>query len=203
MPDYLSQVSIFDSATALFVILGVNWAFTLIHILQEWKGEDVPLWRVFGAVVGVWIPHRLGFLSFTVALCAIQWLIGLMAIAGWLPFVGSLSAHMWLAVWALGVLIGARIGDSGGSHLVLYGVGYPAQPRLSSTRLYVAGAVFLLATFHKGLWLHPVAAGFGVLCGAGAFVGVLPALRGVRRLKPAWRRDAWVRGHPIPAWAKE
>jgi len=203
MLDYFSQVSVFDSAVALFLILAVNWAFTLIHILQEWKGEDVPLWRVFGAVVGVWIPNRLGFLSFTVALCAIQWLIGLTAIAGWLPFVGSLSAHMALAVWALGVMIGARIGDSVVSHWILYGLGYRPNPGLSSTVLYVAEAVFLLATFYKGLSAHPVAAGFGFVCGAGAFVAVLPALRGLRTLKPAWRRDAWVRGQPIPAWAKE
>jgi hypothetical protein len=34
--DHLDQVSIFGrSALALFLILGANWAFTLIHILQE------------------------------------------------------------------------------------------------------------------------------------------------------------------------
>jgi hypothetical protein len=53
MLDHLNQVSLFGSAAALFLILGCNLAFTLIHILQEWKGESVPLWRVFGAVVGV------------------------------------------------------------------------------------------------------------------------------------------------------
>src|SRR6202011_2009372 len=54
MLEYFNSVSIFDhSAVALFLILGANWAFTLIHVLQEWKGEKVPLWRVFGAIVGL------------------------------------------------------------------------------------------------------------------------------------------------------
>ena len=200
MLDYLSQVSVFDSALALFVILGVNWAFTLIHILQEWKGEDVPLWRVFGAVVGVWIPNRLGFLSFTVLLCAVQWLVGLAAIAGWLPVVGPLSLSA--GVGALGALIGARLADCVVSHWGLHGLGYRPNPGLSSTVLYAAEAIFILVTFHKGLSLHPGAAWIGFACGAGFFVAVLPLFRCLR-LVPAWRRDAWVRGEPIPAWARE
>src|SRR6202011_3509183 len=88
MLEYFNSVSIFDhSAVALFLILGANWAFTLIHVLQEWKGEKVPLWRVFGAIVGVRVPDWLGFLSFTVGLTVLQWAVGLAAIAGWLPFV--------------------------------------------------------------------------------------------------------------------
>ena len=94
MLDYFSQVSIFNSALALFLILGANWAFTLVHVWQEWKGESVPLWRVFGAVVGVFIPNRLGFLAFTISLCALQWLIGAMAIAGWPAFPEIGRAHV-------------------------------------------------------------------------------------------------------------
>src|ERR1043165_9351246 len=104
MLDYFSQVSIFDSALAMFLILGANFAFTLIHILQEWKGEDVPLWRVFGAVVGVFVPNRWGFASFTVGLCLLQWLVGVMAITGWVPPLLPASAPFW----ALGALVGAR-----------------------------------------------------------------------------------------------
>lgn len=203
MLDYSTQVSIFDSVSVLFLVLGVNWVFTLIHILQEWKGEDVPLWRVFGAVVGVWIPNWLGFLSFTVLLCAVQWLIGLMAIAGWFPIFGSLHEHMPTGVRALGVLIGARLGDSVVSHWVLYGQGYRPNPGLSSTALYIAEAVFILVAFHKGLSQHSVAAWFGFACGAGFFIAVLPLLYGLRVLAPAWRREAWVRDEPIPAWAKD
>jgi hypothetical protein len=201
MLDYFRQISIFDSAFALFLILAANWAFTLIHILQEWKGEDVPLWRVFGAVVGVRVPNWLGFLSFTVALCVIQWLVGLAAIAGWLPVVGPLS--LAAGVGALGALIGARLADCVVSHWGLYGLRYRPNPGLSSTVLYSAEAIFILATCHKGLSLAPCAAWIGVACGAGFFVAVLPLLRVLRFVVPSWRRDAWVRGQPIPAWTKE
>jgi len=51
----------------------------------------VPLWRVFGAVVGVWIPNGLGFALFTVSLTIVQWAVGLAGIAGWLPIVGPVA----------------------------------------------------------------------------------------------------------------
>jgi hypothetical protein len=200
--DHLDQVSIFDhSALALFLILGANWAFTLIHILQEWKGADVPLWRVFGAVVGVWIPHALGFASFTLLLTVIQWAVGLAAIAGWLPFAGTLSLPATIA--ALGALIGARISDTVVSHWGLYSLGYRPNPGLPSTVLYALEAVFILATFRKGLALAPGAAWIGFACGAGFFIAVLPGLRLVRLAVPRWRRDPWVRRQPLPAWTKD
>jgi hypothetical protein len=40
MLDHLSEVSIFDhSALALFLILGMSVAITLIHKLQEWRAS--------------------------------------------------------------------------------------------------------------------------------------------------------------------
>lgn len=200
MLDYFSQVSIFNSVLALFLILGANWAFTLIHILQEWKGEDVPLWRVFGAVVGVFIPNRLGFLLFTILLCAAQWFIGLMAIAGWPAFPG----HPWWSIWALGALVGARIADSVVSHWLLYGLRYRPNPGLPSTALYSVEAIFILITFHKAYVLNPHAWRFGFVCGAGFFIVLVwLGLWVLRLFVPAWRRDRWVRGESIPAWAKD
>jgi hypothetical protein len=199
--DYLAQVSIFSSLAALLLILGANWAFTLAHILQEWKGEELPLWRVFGAIVGVLVPDRFGFRVFTVGLCLILWLIGVMAIAGWLPVIGSLRPC--LGVWALGVLVGARVTDSVLSHWTLYALGYRPNPGLSSTALYVVEAIFIITTFHKGLSAFPVAASVGVACGAVAFILVLPALRLLPRVCPTLRREPWERGRPIPEWAKE
>jgi hypothetical protein len=200
MLDHLNQVSLFGSAAALFLILGCNLAFTLIHILQEWKGESVPLWRVFGAVVGVWIPNWLGFVSFTLSLTVILWGVGLAAIAGWLPIVGALALPT--TVGALGVLLGARIGDSVVSHWALYALGYRPNPGLSSTALYALEVVFLLSTFWKGLALAPRAAWVGVAVGALFFSLVLPTLRCLRII-PAWRREPWRRGEPLPAWTKE
>ena len=167
--------------------------------MQEWKGEKVPLWRVFGAVVGTYLPNWLGFLSFTLVLCAAQWLIGAMAIAGWPPSAG----HPWWPIWALGALVGARVADSVVSHWLLYGLRYRPNPGLSSTALYAIEAIFILVAFHKGHALDPHAWWKGFACGAGFFIAVLPGLWLLRWLVPNWRRDPWVRGEPIPAWARQ
>src|SRR5262249_16829437 len=185
MPTYLSQVSIFDSMLALVVLVAVNWAFTLIHILQEWKGEAVPLWRVFGAVGGVRLPNWLGFLSFTLGLCVLQWLVGLAAIAGWLPLAGSLQPST--GVLALGAIVGARLGDSVVSHWTLYRLGYRPNPGLSSTVLYCAEAIFILVAFRTGLAHEPTAAWIGFACGAGFFLAVLPLLALLHVIVPPWR----------------
>jgi hypothetical protein len=199
MLDYLSRVSIFDSMLPLVLLVALNWSFTLIHIVQEWKGEKVPLWRVFGAIVGLFISNGWGFLVFTLILCALQWLLGLAAIAGWLPFIGGLD-HPY-GVGALGAVIGARLADSVVSHWTLYRLGYRPNPGLSSTVLYCAEVVFILITFHAGFALYPTAAWKGFAAGALFFVGVLPVLRLARIFLPRCRRDPWVRGEPIPAWA--
>lgn len=112
---HLNQVSVFGpSALAFFLILGLDWAFSALHSYQEWKGEKVPLWRVFGAIVGVWLPNWLGFGSFTLLLTLVLWGTGLAGMAAWLPIVGQVSSTV--AVGALGALIGARISDTLVSH---------------------------------------------------------------------------------------
>jgi hypothetical protein len=198
MLDYFGQVSIFNSTLAMFLILGANLAFTLIHVLQEWKGEDVPLWRVFGAVVGTYLPNWVGFLGFTVLLCAAQWLIGAMAIAGRPVF----PAHPWWSIWAIGAVVGARVADSVVSHWLLYGLRYRPNPGLSSTVLYSIEAIFILVVFRKAYALDPHAWRMGFLSGAGFFIAVLPGLWLLHRIVPVWRRDKWVRGESIPAWAR-
>ena len=198
--DHLDQVSVFDhSLAAFFVILGLDWAFTGIHIYEEWRGEEAPLWRVFGAVVGVWLPNWLGFLLFTIALTLLQWGAGLAGIGGWLPFVGNISLP--LAVGALGFVIGARISDTLVSHWRLYALGYRPNPGLKSTPLYVLESIFISVTFWKGLSLSPYAAGWGFACGAGFFILVLPMLKVLRLLVPLWRHEPWTRWQPLPAWA--
>ena len=60
--DHLDQFSIFGrSSIALFLILGLDWAFSAIHAYEEWRGEEAPLWRVFGAIVGLLVPNWVGF----------------------------------------------------------------------------------------------------------------------------------------------
>jgi hypothetical protein len=201
MLDHLDEVSLFGrSSAALFLVLGFSWVFSAVHSYQEWRGEDVPLWRVFGAVVGVWLPDWIGFLSFTLALTLVLWGVSLAGIGGWLPIIGPMSLPA--AVGALGCLIGARISDTLVSHWGLYALGYRPNPGLKSTPLYVIEAVFILVTFRKGLSLAPSAAWVGLACGAGFFVLVLPALAALRVI-PSWRRAAWIRWQPIPAWTTD
>jgi len=199
--EHLNQVSVFGpSALAFLLILGLDWTFSALHSYQEWKGEKVPLWRVFGAIVGAWLPNWLGFGSFTLLLTLLLWGIGLAGIAAWLPIVGHVSSTV--AVSALGALIGARISDTLVSHWGVYALGYRPNPGLKSTPLYVIEAIFILATFWKGLAHFPVAAWLGFACGAGLFVLVLPTLRTLRVIA-GWRREPWVRGEPIPAWTMD
>jgi len=198
--DHFDQVSIFGrSSGALILILLLDWAFSAFHSYQEWRGAKAPLWRIFGAVVGVSVPHWLGFLSFTIGLTLILWGMGLAGMTGWLPVAGHLTKP--IAVGALGALIGARISDTLVSHWGLHAVGYRPNPGLSSTPLYVLEAAFILLTFWKGLSTHPVAAWWGFGCGAGFFILVLPVLRSARLWAPASRRPPWIRWQPLPEWA--
>src|SRR5215471_8666829 len=200
--DHLDQVSIFGhSSVAFFLILGLDWAFSAVHAYDEWRGEEAPLWRVFGAIVGLRLPNWLGFLSFTLLLTLALWGAGLAGIGGCLPIVGQLSPAA--AVGALGVIIGARVSDTLVSHWGLYAFGYRPNPGLKSTPLYVLEAVFLALTFWKGLSHAPCAAWTGVAVGAVVFILVLPGLRVFRAIRPSWARTPWVRWQPLPAWTKE
>src|SRR5262245_26151936 len=100
MLDDLDRVWILDQSTLAFLLIPRDsWALALLHVLQDWKGEKAPLWRVFGAIVGVRVPNWLGFAFFTVALTAFLWALGLAAIAGWLgggagPFGAVIGARV-------------------------------------------------------------------------------------------------------------
>jgi hypothetical protein len=200
MLDYFDRVSVFGrSSVALVIILGLNGALTALHSWQEWKGKDVPIWRVFGAIVGLWLPNWLGFLFFTLGLTLALWIVGLASISGWL--IGPLREPC--AAGALGALIGARLSDTLVSHWGLYALGYRPNPGLTSTPLYIIEAIFILLTFWKGLELAPKAAWWGFALGVGAFILVLPALRGLWMIAPSWRRDRWARWQPLPAWTRD
>jgi hypothetical protein len=81
--DHLDQFSIFGrSSIALFLILGLDWAFSAIHAYEEWRGEEAPLWRVFGAIVGLLVPNWAGFFFFTVVMTLALWGAGLGGICG-------------------------------------------------------------------------------------------------------------------------
>lgn len=191
--DHFSQVSSFGrSASLLVMILAASFALTALHSLQEWKGEGGPLWRNFGAIVGVKLPDRLGFAVFTLGLTLLLWALALIGIAGW--------PHWIAPAFALGALIGARLSDTLISHVLLYALGYRPNPGLSSTPLYIIGALFLIVAFRAGLAADWASAVCGIIVGAGLFVVVLPVLWLLQLLIPGWRRERWQRGKPMPAW---
>jgi hypothetical protein len=180
-----------NSASFIALIVVVDFALTLFHSLQEWKGTGAPIWRNFGAIVGLDIPDRLGFATFTLLLTLSLFAIGLVGIVG---------PAQWSAC-ALGILIGARLSDTLISHVLLYSVGYRPNPGLSSTPLYILEAAFLSWAFHGRLAADPASAKIGLVLGILAFVMVLPALWLVRAAIPSRRRPPWSRWQPIPSWA--
>lgn len=185
--------AILNSAPILVLILLADFAITSLHSIQEWKGVGAPLWRNFGAIVGLDVPDRLGFLFFTALLTLTLFAIGCVGITG--------LFGPWLTAAALGALIGARLSDTVVSHVLPYIVGYRPNPGLSSTPLYVFEAIFIGWAFSERLAAQPSPAIFGSIAGVLMFVAVLPALRLARRLVPAWQRPPWSSWQPMPSWA--
>ena len=185
--------AVLNSAALLLLVLVADFSFTLLHSYQEWKGAGAPLWRNFGAIVGLDIPDKWGFPLFTVSLT-----LGLLAIAfvGVIGPIGPRSTAL-----ALGALIGARLSDTIVSHALVYGVGYRPNPGLSSTPLYVLEALFIFLVFRARLDAAPGFAECGLALGAGAFLSVWPILLFFRWVIPSWRRPRWQRWQPIPSWA--
>jgi hypothetical protein len=194
--NHFDQVSGFGrSAPLLVLILAADFAITALHSFQEWKGAGGPLWRNFGAIVGVKIPDPLGLLGFTAGLTLVLWVLALIGIAGlprWIP-----------PAFAIGALIGARVSDTLVSHVLLNALRYRPNPGLSSTPLYIIEALFLIVAFRAGLAADPASACWGIVVGAGFFVVVLPSLWLVRLLISSWRRERWQRGHAMPAWVTD
>jgi hypothetical protein len=184
-----------NSAPLLILILLADFAITLLHSYQEWRGAGAPLWRNFGAIVGLDVPDEWGFPLFTVGLTLALFAIGFVGV------MGPLNAG-WTAA-ALGGLIGARLSDTLVSHVLLYGLGYRPNPGLSSTPLYVLEALFIAFTFQSRLVADPLFAIAGLAAGALSFVLVLPGLLLARWLFPTLGRPAWVRWQPMPSWAAE
>jgi hypothetical protein len=182
-----------NSVPLLFLILMADFALTSFHSYQEWKARGAPLWRNFGAIVGLDISDKWGFRIFTVSLTLILFVIGFVGI------IGPLGAGLTAA--ALGALIGARLSDTVVSHVLLHSLGYRPNPGLSSTPLYVVEALFIALAFQARLAAAPGCAKFGFAVGVVSFVLVLPGLWLARWF---WRdriRPPWTRWQPMPSWA--
>ena len=185
-------------AVSLLLLLALNCAFSAIHVFEEWRGSEFPLWRAFGAIEGVYVANWLGFAFFTVALLLILWIIGVAGIVG-LGILGSLAPQQGV-LW-LGALIGALLFNSLFSHWIPWLAGYRPNPGVRSTALYVLEAAGLLALFQKGLSAYPATAAIGALLGALFFLAVWGLLVALRLCVAPWRRPPWISGEPIPPWA--
>ena len=181
------------SAAVLILILVADFALTLLHSYQEWKGAGAPLWRNFGAIVGLRVPDGLGFFGFTIVLTLTLFILGFVGITGLFgPRVTAL---------ALGALIGARLSDTFVSHVLLHAIGYRPNPGLPSTPLYIIEALFIAWFFYASLAAAPSWALLGLARGIVVFILVLPKLWVLRFVFPTWQRPAWRRWQPMPEWA--
>jgi len=197
---YAENVSSFGGSPFwLFVILRLNLAFSAIHIFEEWRGSEVPLWRAFGAIEGVYVPDWLGFPLFTVLLLIILWIVGVGGIAGQSVF-GPVAPGE--GVFLLGVIVGALVSDSIFSHWILYLTRFRPNPGLRSTSLYVLEAVLILVAFWKGRSVYPEIALSGIVLGALFFLAVWGLIVALRLCFAPWRRTPWLNWQPIPSWAR-
>ncbi len=181
------------SAAVFILLLAADFAITLLHSYQELKAAGAPLWRNFGAIVGIQIPNWLGFFGFSVVLTLALFILGFVGITG----LFGVSA----TAFALGALMGARLSDTFVSHILLHAIGYRPNPGLCSTPFYMLEALFLAWFFNAHLLAAPFWAVVGLAAGIGFFVLVLPILWMLRFVFPACRRPAWQRWQPMPAWA--
>ena len=183
-------LGISNALAFLAIIQTVDLALTLIHSLQERRGQ---LWRYFGAIAGVKIPDSFGQLVFFAGLTLSLWIVGLAGIYG---------AVIWqtpLAFGCLGAIVGCRLSDSFYSHVRLNYEGFTPNPGLQSVPLYLIESVALVVVFVPTIISHPVPVAVGFVIGALAFYSVIPTLRVAG---PLWfeKIEPWRKGTPQPQW---
>jgi hypothetical protein len=166
---------------AMLVLLGVDLTLTAWHSAQEFDGR---LWRYFGAIRGVKIPDWAGFLAFTVGLTSALWVVAILALAFGQP-------------WALGLLLGARMGDWWSSHAHLEAIGYRPNPGFGTAMLFPIETLIVFFASWDVVQAGPAWMLLGCLGGAASFASILPAL-GLLRHWPDFGQPRWRRGDEIP-----
>lgn len=135
---------------------------TVAHTAEEGAGPGGPLWAYFGRITGFRLDPVEGVLLFSIALPAAT------VIVAWHGYTGS--------AFALGLLAGARLGDTAFSHALPWLQGHRPNPGLYSALAGYLAEGLLLAGFASVSW-------WGVALGAGFFAAVLPVLRLLARLE--------------------
>jgi hypothetical protein len=193
MIENLQNIWIFHFSSTLVplaIVQIVDLALTLIHSLQERKGQ---LWRYFGAIAGFKIPDSFGQVVFFGGLTLSLWIVGLIGIYG------TVTWQTPLAFGCLGAIVGCRLSDSLYSHVRLSYEGYKPNPGLESVPLYLVESVVLTAIFLPTVAAHPGAVTIGFAIGAFAFYSVIPTLRILGPLVFE-KMEPWKRGTPQPQW---
>ena len=175
---------------AVTILQIIDLAFTFLHSLQERRGQ---LWRYFGAIAGVKIPDRFGFVAFFVGLTISLCIVGLLGITG---------TVLWktpLAFGCLGAIIGCRLSDSVFSHILLNKEGYRPNPGLPSVPLYFLESLVLVVAFYATIRVHTFPVVIGFIIGALFFYSVIPTLKTIGRsvFEPT---EPWQKGSPQPMW---
>lgn len=136
------------------LLIPFSVALTLLHVAEETFGRDGPLWLPFGDMAGHIVPDWFGVAFFVVGLSAA------LSIAAIIGYCGS--------PLFLGVIVGARTGDSLFSHWLPTLRGH-AVPGNATTPLFILEAAAVVLT----LPIEPI----GVAIGAVAFLVAIPTLR--------------------------
>jgi hypothetical protein len=202
--SYFSQISILPRLGgetlilyAGIVILVVNYLLTLLHSKEEWSGY---LWSYFGAIAGLRIVSRLWRVIFFIGLTSTLWIFALVGLVG-LPFSDQ---PQWWNLLALGLLVGARVGDWWHSHEKL-AKKWDQNPGLPSGRFYLMEAIILTVILWPGVftlfyWIGFIISWF-------AFYSIVPGLKLIA--KKGWFQSAlppvkpWPPWEPRPLWTLE
>src|SRR5215467_4013889 len=193
MNENLQNIGVLGSSYPLIllaILQIIDLAFTLLHALQERKGQ---LWRYFGAIAGVKIPDGVGLAVFFGVLTISLWTVGLLGITG---------TVLWqapLAFGCLGAIAGCRLSDSVFSHIRLYKEGYRPNPGLPSVPLYFLEALVLVVVFYPTIRVHTFPVVVGFIIGASFFYSVIPTLRIIGR-SVFESIEPWQKGSPQPKW---
>lgn len=143
------------AATAFWLSVAVS----LIHAGEELAAG--PLWRYFHQLGGPRVSDRVGLALFFFGL------VGALSIVSWFAYDGAYTwSHGGLPArpWAVGLLLGLRLGDAALSHWALawWRPGLD-NPGLRSTALYVVEAAWLVNVGPAWCWVWVGAAAFWVV----------------------------------------
>jgi hypothetical protein len=124
MGEHLASISILPASAGVFLaVIVADMSLTVAHTYQE---VSARMWRYFGAIAGMRFPDGLGIFIFAGFIGGLFWGSAFAGIAGWVPFVGTVSIN--ISIGAIGVTIASRLSDAWYSHMELHKRGFRPNP---------------------------------------------------------------------------